>query len=81
MDDSAINCGEITNANARVTMKNKFQWKVTCKTQHFYNLQEFLLITMILLMAVSIYCHLRKYSSKQKCLLSFHVCINDINWK
>ena len=43
--------------------------KVTCKTQNFYILLAFLLITIAFLIAVSIYCHLMKYQSKQKHLL------------
>ena len=45
----------------------------TCKTQNFYILLAFLLITIVLLIAVSIYCYLIKYRAKQKHLLPFHV--------
>ena len=34
---------------------------ITCKTQHLYILLAFLLITISLLIAVSIYCYLIKY--------------------
>ena len=39
--------------------------KGTCKTQNFYILVAFLLITIALLIAVSIYCYLIKYRAKQ----------------
>ena len=43
---------------------------ITCKTQSFYILLTFLLIT-ITLIVVSIYCYLIKYRVKQKHLLPF----------
>ena len=46
--------------------------KVPSKTQNIYILLEFLLITIALLIAVSIYCYLIKYRAKQKHLLPFH---------
>ena len=45
---------------------------LTCKTQSLYILLTFLLITITLLIAVSIYCYLIKYLAKQKHLLRFH---------
>ena len=45
------------------------------KTKIFYILLVFLLITIVLLIAVSIYCYLIKYKSKQKYLLPFHAQI------
>ena len=45
---------------------------VTCKTQSFYILLTLFPITIALLIAVSIYCHLIKYQAKQKDLLLFH---------
>ena len=45
---------------------------ITCKTKSFYILLTFLLITITLLIAVSIYCYLIKYPAKQKHLLPFH---------
>ena len=59
--------------------------KVTRKTQNFYTLNAFLLITIALLIVVSIYCYLMKYRTKQKHLLQFHdtkskqAYINNIN--
>ena len=38
----------------------------------------FLLITMALLIAVTIYCYLMKYQSKQKHLLPFHDKNNEL---
>lgn len=45
----------------------------TCKLQNFYILTAFLLITITLLTADSIYCYLIKYETKDKRLLPFHV--------
>ena len=44
--------------------------KVTCKMQNFHILLAFLLITIALLIAVSIYCYLIKYQTKY--LSPFH---------
>ena len=41
--------------------------------QGFSTLLAFLLITIVLLIAVSIYCYLIKYQTKQKHLLPFQV--------
>ena len=48
------------------------------KTQNFYILLAFLLITIILLRVVSIYCYLIKYRAIQKNLLPFHVTNNEL---
>ena len=48
------------------------------KTQNFYILLAFLLITIILLRVVSIYCYLIKYRAIQKYLLPFHVTNNEL---
>ena len=59
---------------------NKFYWKKdNLKTQNFYTLLTFLLITIALLIAVSIYCYLIKYQPKQKHLLLFHDTNNKLN--
>ena len=42
---------------------------ITCKTQNFYVLLVFLLITIALMIAVSMYCYLIKYQTGY--LLSF----------
>ena len=52
--------------------------KATCKTQHFHILLAFLLITIALLIAFSIYCYLIKYRAKQKNLLPFHDTHNEL---
>ena len=51
--------------------------KVTCKTQNFNILLAFLLITITLLTAISIYCYLIKYQAKN--LLLFHLKNNELN--
>ena len=70
MDDSAIECDEIIESynEETKTIPAKFNKnKTTCKTQNFFILFAFLLITIALLIAVSIYCYLIK-----KHLLPFH---------
>ena len=52
--------------------------KATCKTQNFYILFEFLLVTIALLIAVSIYCYLIKYRAIQKHVLPFHFTNNKL---
>ena len=52
--------------------------KATCKTKNFSILLAFLLITIALLTAVSIYCYVIKYWAKQKHLLPFHVTNNEL---
>ena len=52
--------------------------KVTYKTQNFYILLAFLLITIALLIAVSVYCYLTKYQGKQKILLPFYSTNNKL---
>ena len=78
MDDSMIVmklwCDEKINFNKK---------KVTCKKQSFYILLAFLLITITLMTAVSIYCYLIKYQAKH--FLPFYdtklkqFCIDRIN--
>ena len=50
--------------------------KATCKIQNFYILLTFLLITVVLLIAVSTYCDLIKYGVYKAHLLPFHNTIN-----
>ena len=52
--------------------------KTNCKMQNFYILLAFLLITIALLIAVSIYCYLIKYRAKQKHLLPFNFTNNKL---
>ena len=61
MDDSLIMCDEVINAYDKTNFNEK---RATCKTQNFYILLPYLLITTALLIAVSIYCYLRKYQVK-----------------
>ena len=53
MDDSTIICDKIIYAEEK-HFNEKY---ITCKTQNFYILFVFLLITITLLKAVSIYCY------------------------
>ena len=73
MDDSKTTCDEIIEETVSTNFNEK---KATCKTQNFYILLAFLLITIALLIAVSIYCYLIKYRVKQKHLLPFHFANN-----
>ena len=52
---------------------------VICKTKSVYILLAFLLITISLLIAVSIFCYLIKYKAQQKHLLSFYFKNNKLN--
>ena len=69
-----------SNNNEIKTISTIFNEKnITCKTQSFYILLTFLLMTITLLIAtitwliaVNIYCYLIKYQGKQKHLLPFH---------
>ena len=80
MDDSVITCDKIIDVEAKPyneetkTIPTNFNEKqTTCKTQNFCILLAFLLITIALLIAVSIYCYLIKYQAKQNDLFPFHV--------
>ena len=70
-------CNEIIKEKEKKLPTNFNEKNITCKTQSFYNLLAFLLITIALLIAVSIYCYLIKYYAKQIHLLPFHIT-NDI---
>ena len=75
MGDSAITCDEVIesyNKETKTISKKFNEKKATFKTQIFYILIVFLLITIALLIPVSIYCYLIKYRARQKHLLSFH---------
>ena len=63
MDDPTITCDDIVEPLDEETNFN--EKKATCKTQTFYILLAFLLFTIALLIAVSIYCHFIK-SNKAK---------------
>ena len=82
IDDSAITCDEIIESYNEKTKKfptNFNENKAICKTQNFYILFAFLLITIALLIAVIIYCYLIKYQAKQKHLLPFHDTNNELS--
>ena len=89
MDDSAIWCDKVIksyneDADAKSydeikTISTNFNEKnITCKAQNFYIFFVFLLITIALLVAISIYCYLIKYRAKQNHLLK-QSCISSIN--
>ena len=56
----------------KTILTNFNEKKVTYKAQNVYILLAFLLITIALLIAASIYCYLIKYRAKQKHLSPFH---------
>ena len=85
MDDSAIICDEVIEAEAesndvKISLKDDEtdfnEKKAACKMQNFYILLAFLLITRALLIAVSIYSYLKKYQAKQ--LLLFDYTNNEL---
>ena len=81
MDDSAITCDEIIGSydeETKAILINFNEKKTTCKTQNFYILIAFLLITITLLIAFSICCYLIKYRAVQKHFISFHVTNNEL---
>ena len=80
IDDSAIICDEVIESYHEEikTIPSNFDEKnITCTAQNFYILFFFLLTTITLLIAVSIYCYLIKYhDTKTK-----QIYIGNINWK
>ena len=78
IDDSVTKCNEIIDAGLDAEAKSNNEdiksipKSIICETQSFYVLHSFLLITIAILIAVSIYCYLIKYKAKQKHLLSFY---------
>ena len=75
MDHLTINCDEVIESyDEKINFNEK---QAICKTQNFYNLLAFLLITIALLKTVRINCYLIKY--KVKNLLSFHNINNKLN--
>ena len=66
IDNSVITCDKIINAKT-ITIPTNFNEKnAIYNTKNFYILLVFLLITIALLIAVSVYCYLIKYKAKQK---------------
>ena len=74
MDDSVILCDETIDTEETKTDPQN----ITCNPQNFYILLAFLLISIAILIAVSIYYYLIKYWAKQKQLLPFHVSNNEV---
>ena len=58
------NVSQINDKNIKTIPTNFNEKNITCKAQNFFILLVFLLITMALLIAVSIYCYLIKYQAK-----------------
>ena len=69
--DSVITCNEIIK-KAKTIPTNFTENKVTWKRGYFYILLTFLLTTISLLIAVSIYCCFIKNRPKQRHLLQYH---------
>ena len=75
VDNSAITCDKVRESYDKETKTipaNMNKKKAIYKTQNFYILFAFLLITIELLIAVSIYCYLIKNRALQKDFLPFH---------
>ena len=76
MDDSATMCDEVIESyNKEIIFNEK---KATYRTESFYILLAFLLITIALLIAVSTYFYLIKYRAKQRQLLLFQETNNEL---
>ena len=75
IDDSVITCDEIIDAEAKSydeeTKTVRTNYSIACKTQNFYILLAFLLITIALLIAVSIYCYLIKFITYYLPIINF----------
>ena len=80
MDDSATTCDEIIDSYDDETKISQqiLEKKATCKTQNFYILLVFLLMTVTFLISVSIYCYVIKCQVKQKHLLPFQFTNNKL---
>ena len=81
MDGSTITCDKIIesyNEEAKTISTNFNEKETICKMQNFYILLVFLLITIALMIAVSIYCYSIKYRAKQRHLLPFHSTNNKL---
>ena len=85
-------CDEIIDTEAKPNNKAKLndeetktipanfnEKNINIKIKNFYILLAFLLFTIALLIAVSIYCYLIKYQAKQKHLSPFHDTNNELN--
>ena len=65
-------CDEIIAEEAKTVTTNCNEKNLICKTTNFCILLAFLLIAIALLIAISIYCYLRKHRAKQKHLLQYY---------
>ena len=73
-----ITCNDIIDTETKTIPTNFNETNAICKTKSFCVLLAFLLITIVLLIAVSIYCYLMKYKAKQKHLFPFYVTNNEL---
>ena len=71
-------CDEIIEEETKTVTTNFDEKNAIYKTKNLYILLAFLLITIALLIAVSIYYYLTKCKAKQKHLLPFHVTNNEL---
>ena len=86
MDYSAITCAvsysnlviDSYDEETKTILTNFNEKNITYIIQNLYILLAFLLITIALLIAASIYCYLIKCRAKQKHLLLFHVTNNEL---
>ena len=88
MDDSAIICDDGMNADAKsndevksLDETNFNEKKAICKTQNFFILLPFFLITIALLIAVTIYCHLINIVQNKNIYYYFNSQITNSNYK
>ena len=70
-------CDEIIEETRKVS-RNVNEKNATTKIKNVYILINFLLITVAILIAVSIYCYLIKYKAKQKHLLPYYITNNKL---
>ena len=71
IENSVITCDEVIEAEGKTIAKKFIEKNISCKTQKFLYFTCFLLISIALLIAVSIYCYMIKYQAKQKHLSPF----------
>ena len=70
---------QIIDAEEKETIPTNFNFKkATGKIKNFCILLAVLLVTIVLLIAVSSYCYLIRYQAKQKHLLPFHITNNEL---
>ena len=71
-----VTCDEIIEVKAKTITKTFIEKNVLRKTNSFDILLAFFIIRRLI--AVSIYCQLMRYKTKQKHLLPFHVTNNEL---